>query len=158
MHITTNESQMSRQEFFWLFFKRALKQRAILWLLLLGGGVYQFMSPGAIRPMGFALTGAAVTIPVLVAVLLLRAAYDSGNTLAFAPRRFEFDDEFVKSFMPDGSQTQLRYCHVTRAYKSATSYILLIAKTQYMFIPYQSFKSEDDRHEFEMFLVGRHWL
>ena len=141
-----------------MFFKRALKQRALLWLVLLAAGLYILKSANGFRPMGVSLVAAAVVIPLLIAVLLLRAAYDTGNTLAFATRRFEFDDEFVKSFMPDGSQTHLRYSHVTRAYKSASSYILLISKTQYMFIPYDSFKSEDDRHEFEMFLVARHWL
>jgi hypothetical protein len=97
-------------------------------------------------------SAAAILYPALLMFYVWRFAGSPENKIIYAERRFEFDDEFINGYLPDGSESKFRYDHITRVERSTNHYQLHLSRTQVVCIPVRAFHSQEDRDGFDSLL------
>ena len=70
-------------------------------------------------------------------------------------RSYSINNVAVTSEVEDGTQSELELQHVIKAKSMREHFLLFVTKNQFIFIPKNSFKSEEDLKWFEQEIVGR---
>lgn len=155
--IATKEVELTKGEFFLITASNLLGRRWLLVVALIAVTACLLCLQG-LRLFSGCMLLFTVFYPAWVVWYAWRFAVSSENKLVYEKRRFEFDDKFIKGWLTDGSHTEIRYEHVTRAVKSRKYYLLYLSKTQVICIPFLAFPSGEDIHALDTLLRSKHLL
>ncbi|MFP3854275.1 MAG: YcxB family protein [Anaerolineales bacterium] len=111
-----------------------------------------------IRPEG-AVFFAATAVGVLV--VLVPAAYalyfwwivrSKENSPLYEERTFEFDEDWLRVQMSDGTKSKLSWERVIKARKLRSNVLLYISKNQFLLVDLNAFRSDQDLEAFHQVL------
>ena len=92
---------------------------------------------------------------VVELVILRRNAYSKVNKNYYKSRTYQFDEKFIAYTMPDGGEGKINWRTIIKTRKRPHYYLLYISRGQFIYVPVDCFKTEDDRLKFENFLEKR---
>jgi hypothetical protein len=76
-------------------------------------------------------------------------AYCKQNAIFFKERYYELDGEFLTGFIDDGSTARVNLSNVINLIRRKEYFLLYISKDQFVYLPFDCFKSEVDVDNFE---------
>lgn len=104
----------------------------------------------------FWLLLAAVAIFPLIGIFLTwRTAHSTMNRNATAPRSYTIGEAQITAHLPGGQQETFDLAHIHRVNRAARYYLLFTTPVEFIYLPYEAFRSEADREWFERNIVSR---
>jgi len=93
-----------------------------------------------------------VLLPIIFIFIVLyywRYAYCKQNSIFFKDRYFELDGDFLTGYLDDGTTDKINIKNIINLRKSKKYFLLYIAKSHFIYLPFACFKSEADLCDFE---------
>jgi hypothetical protein len=153
MLIKTTKFQFPKSLYFSILLKSALSRNGWIILLVFSMAVYQ------------GVKGINSTILVLGALplafflyLVIRCwihASSKKNELFYKERFFEIDDEYLVSFLEDGTTNKIKINNIARVVKKGQCYRLFLTRKQFIYIPFNAFRTKGDINRFDSILKAR---
>lgn len=152
--IRTREIELTSDEFFYLLVTIYIKKRWMLlvWVVLLIFILLLTMNIGSVEYVLILL------ILVFHAILMLQYwiyAHSKASRVYLLPRYFEIDTQHIVERIEDGSSAIMKTDQFIKVMKTGKSYLLFIAKNEYVYLPFDAFKSISDREWFENEIVKK---
>ena len=152
--IKTKRFQYTPKEFFNILMVRYIKRRwwlfAWIWILaliLILIGNQDFLT--------FYLIGFAIVYPVLVMFQCWRYVNSKANQLLLSERHYELDTDKINGILDEDTRSAIKLEHFIKVEFIRNTYLLFIAKNQFVYIPADAFESEEDIKWFEAEIVNK---
>ena len=87
--------------------------------------------------------------PVFSFFYLYFWAVSDKNRAVFLKRNLEFNEDYLTIHVNDGTENRIPFKRVVKSIETRTFYLLYIARAQFIYIPKNSFASEEDLLIFE---------
>lgn len=159
MNIKSNEYQLTKKEFFKICllvnFKR-LAVLAVIYLILFDAAVFLKLLNAYWLVIVIAVF--VILIPVISVLSLLFYLNSKANKIFYKKKRFEIDDDFLTTYLEDGSFGKIKLDSVVKIIKTYKYYMLFISQAQFQYLPKSAFLSEQDIKSFEDLLKNKKLL
>jgi type VI protein secretion system component VasK len=153
MLIKTKKFQFPKFLYFSILLKSALSRSGWIILLVFSMAVYQ------------GVKGVNSTVLILGALPLIFFLYlvircwfhasSKKNELFYKERFFEIDDDYLVSFLEDGTINKIKINNIARVVKKSGSYRLFLTRKQFVYIPLNAFRTNGDINRFDSILKMR---
>ncbi|GEC71762.1 hypothetical protein FFL01_13010 [Flavobacterium flevense] len=91
--------------------------------------------------------------PLLIIFQYWRFANSGDNKIFLLERNYEIDDEKIIGNLSDGTSSTIMNNHLIKTIQLKNAYLLYISKLQFIYIPKDSFITEQDKDWFEKEIV-----
>lgn len=146
--ITTKKVKLTAKELFSIFMIRYLKKRwwliAWIWILAIILGFDGIGDSFEVFLIVF-----AVIYPILLGVQFWRYVTSKDNRLLLLERFYEIDNEKINGIIDEDTYSPIKLEHFIKVDLIRKTYLLYIAKNQFIYIPINSFETDSDREWFE---------
>ena len=157
MQIQTNSSQLNRNEYFKMITKNYFRKR--LWLYSIIYVMFTLMlllilvlrMPA--KPSYIFFLSIAIWLPLYYIYWFWRYTGSKENAIFYRERTFKITDEFLEATLDDESFDRIRWQNILGYKKTTEGIQLFFSKQQFIYIPYRVFRCENDRKEFEAFIL-----
>ena len=141
-------------DLFLILILRYLKKRwwliAWMWVLAIA-----FMISGNNDSFDVFIIVFAIIYPILLIIQYWRYATSKDNKLMLLERYYEIDGEKIKGIIDQDTISLIKTEHFIRVDLIRNTYLLYIAKNQFIYIPIDSFETDADREWFESEIIKR---
>ena len=152
--VTTKRVKLSQMDLFLILILRYLKKRwwliAWMWVLAIA-----FMISGNNDSFDVFIIVFAIIYPILLIIQYWRYATSKDNKLMLLERYYEIDGEKIKGIIDQDTISLIKTEHFIRVDLIRNTYLLYIAKNQFIYIPIDSFETDADREWFESEIIKR---
>ena len=152
--IQTKNVKLTPKELFEILILRYAKQRwwlyAWIWILAIIIGLQETYDYFAYFFMVF-----AIVYPILVVIQFWRYVKSKDNRILFLERHYEIDSEKINGIIDQDTYSPIKLEHFIKVVMIRKTYLLYVAKSQFIYIPIDSFKSESDRVWFENEIIKK---
>ena len=145
--ITTKKIKLTSKEYFRILITRYVKRRWWLFAWILGLAIIMWLM-GDFGEFEYFFTGMAVVYPILLVWQLWRYANSKDNKLFLLERYYEIEKEKINGIIDDDTSSPIKIEHFIKFDFIRNTYLLFIAKNQFIYIPVDSFQSENDLNWF----------
>ena len=146
--ITTKKVKLTAKELFSIFMIRYLKKRwwliAWIWILAIILGFNGIDDSFEVFLIVF-----AVIYPILLGIQFWRYVTSKDNKLLLLERFYEIDNEKINGIIDEDTYSPIKLEHFIKVDLIRKTYLLYIAKNQFIYIPIDSFETDSDREWFE---------
>jgi uncharacterized membrane protein YqjE len=97
----------------------------------------------------------AIIYPVLLVIQFWRYVNSKANKLLLSERHYEIDQDKINGILDEDTHSTVKIEHFIKVEFIYNTYLLLIAKNQFLYIPIDAFESEDDRRWFESEILSK---
>jgi len=149
MDIKTNDFALDEGEYFNLLFVNNIKSRWWFFAVLIAA-VFYFKNPFLLILAGVYLGLAAMEI-----------AFSLGseeNKPLFKQKFCKITEEAVIVYFKDGDLQKIRWENIAKAVRGKSYYRLHLTRKNYIHLPFKAFGFEEDRKNFDAFLVQKELL
>jgi hypothetical protein len=152
--IKTKRFQYTPKELFAILIMRYLKKRWWLfaWILLLGIVLILMDSHDS---FSYFFIGFAIVFPVLLVIQFWRYVNSKSNRLLLLERYYEIDNDKINGIIDNDTHSTIKLDHFIKVEFIRNTYLLFIAKNQFVYIPVDSFESGDDKKWFETEIISK---
>lgn len=152
--IQTKNVKLTPKELFAILIIRYIKQRwwlfAWIWILAIILGFQETHDYFAYFFMLF-----AIVYPILVVIQFWRYVKSKDNKILFLERHYEIDSEKINGIIDQDTYSPIKLEHFIKVVMIRKTYLLYVAKSQFIYIPIDSFESESDRVWFENEIIKK---
>lgn len=152
--IKTKKVKLTPKELFAILIQRYLMQRwwliAWIWILAIIVGLqdkYDYFT--------YFLIVFAIVFPILIAIQFWKYAKSKDNKIMLLERHYEIDTEKINGIIDQDTYSPIKLEHFIKVVMIRKTYLLYIAKSQFIYIPIDSFESESDREWFENEIIKK---
>ena len=153
MLIKTNKFQFPKFLYFSILFKSALTRSGWIILLMFSMAVYQGVK--GINSTVLILGALSVAYFLYLMIRCWIHASSKKNELFYKERFFEIDDQYLVSFLEDGTTNKIKINNIARVVKKGGSYRLFLTRKQFVYIPLSAFRTAGDINRFDSILKSR---
>lgn len=146
--IKTKEIILTANEFFFLLLSIYIKKR--WWVLVWIWGMILILLFGS--QMSYVEYVVSVFLILLQIIQVLQYwlyAHARDNRIYLQPRHFEINDEQITEYMNDGTSSVIKIERIIRVMQVRKSYLLFVARNEYIYLPFEAFESQEDLEWFE---------
>lgn len=152
--ITTKNIKQTSKEYFKILVMINIKKRwwifVLLWLLALVNIIRGRMDTFNIFFIVF-----SIVYPLLYLAYLFWFANSKDNKLYFIERYYDIYEDKIIGFLSDGTESPIKLEYFVRVLEMKNYYLLYISKAQFVYLPKDSFKSEQDKDWFENNILAK---
>jgi len=145
--IETENFELTSAEYFKIILKLRIKRSWWLFLIITFAPLAQFLWQNGI-PINWGLIIFGWTYPILVIIYLYFWATSKKNASLFQKRRITFEGEKMTIEIEDGSKSEVRYTSIQNVRTFGDSWLLYVARNQWIYVTKSAFKSDQDQQEF----------
>lgn len=141
--IKTKEVTLTANEFFFLLLSIYIKRR--WWVLVWIWGMILILLFGS--QMSYVEYMVSVFLILLQIIQVLQYwlyAHARDNRIYLLPRYFVIDNDQVTEYMNDGTSSVIKLDKVIRVMQVRKSYLLFVARNEYIYLPFDAFESPED--------------
>ena len=153
--ITTHKIALDQKTFFNILLRLNFKPKtqilyviafilAIVWLVIMP---YQKQL--------YLLLIAVVLFPILIVFLTWRTSRNKMNQHFMTSRYYTISDGEITAHLNDGEEERFSIVRPTRVVRTKNYYLLFTTAIEFLYIPYDAFRSTGDREWFEKEIVSR---
>jgi energy-coupling factor transporter transmembrane protein EcfT len=146
--IKTKEIRLTGNEFFYLLLSTYIKKR--WWLLVWIWAMILILLVGS--TMSYIEYLVSIFLILLQIIQILQYwfyANASDNRIYLLPRYFAIDNEQITEHMNDGTSSIIKIDRIIRVMQVRKSYLLFVARNEYIYLPFDAFESQEDLEWFE---------
>jgi hypothetical protein len=96
-----------------------------------------------------------VLFPIVLVIQFWRYAYSKQNKIFLLERYYEIETDTITGKMEDGTTQPIKIEHFIKVISSSKYYLLYIAKAQFIYVPFNSFKNITEKKWFEDEIVNK---
>lgn len=152
--IKTKRVQLTPKELFLILIQRYIKKRwwlyVWLWALAIILGLDGINDSFEVFYLVF-----VVIYPILLVVQFWRFVVSKDNKLLLLGRHYEIDNEKIAGIIDSDTYSPIKLEHFIKVEMIRKTYLLFIAKSQFIYIPSDSFETNEDREWFESEIVKK---
>lgn len=101
------------------------------------------------------MIGFAVFYPVLLVIQYWRYVNSKSNKLLLSERFYEMENDKIHEILDEDTHSTIRLDHFIKVEFIRNTYLLFIAKNQFVYIPVDSFESDEDRNWFDAEIISK---
>jgi len=101
------------------------------------------------------LMGFSIVFPVLLVIQTWRYVNSNSNKLLLLERYYEIDNDKINGIIDEDTHSTIKLEHFIKVEFIRNTYLLFIAKNQFVYIPVDSFESIEDRKWFESEIINK---
>jgi len=159
MNIKGREYQLSKKEFFKICLRISFKKLAVfaaIYLILFSAAVFFKL----LDAYWLSIVAAVffVFIPFVSLLAILSYLNSKQNKIFYKKRKFEIDDDFITTYIEDGSIGKNKFDNVIKVVRTARYYMLYISQSLFIYLPKSAFLSQEDINSFEDLLESKKLL
>lgn len=152
--IITGKIKLTSKKFFGILIKTYLKKKwwllAWIWALIL-----ILLLDNNNDSIELFLIFFLLLYQVLLVIQFRRYAYSKENKVFMLERHYEIEPDIINGIMEDGTIQPLKTAHFIKVVQSSKYYLLYIAKSQFLYLPIDSFSNSNDKQWFENEIVKK---
>lgn len=152
--IVTDKIRLTNKELFNIFTTSYLKKRwwllAWIWIMIV---ILLFRDSS--DAFGYFIIAALIIIQLIVAYQYWSVANSKENEESFQERFYEIDSEKLVLIKADGTSNTIENGLFTSLTKTKRYYLLYTSKTEFIYLPFCSFKSAEDLKWFDSEIVEK---
>ena len=152
--IITKKVKLTAKELFSILIIRYLKKRwwliAWIWILAIILGL-----DGMNESFDVFLIVFAITYPILLVIQFWRYITSKDNKLLLQERYYEIDSEKINGIIDEDTYSPIKLEHFIKVDLVQKTYLLYIAKNQFVYIPIKSFETDSDREWFKNEIIKK---
>lgn len=152
--ITTKKVKLTPKDLFSILILRYIKKRwwlfAWIWILAI-----ILASDGINDSFDMFFIVFAIIYPILLVIQFWRYVTSKDNRLLLLERYYEIDNEKINGIIDQDTYSPIKLDHFIKVDLIRKTYLLYIAKAQFIYIPIDSFESDSDREWFENEIIKR---
>lgn len=103
----------------------------------------------------YLLLAAVCLFPLVIVFLTWRTAHNKMNRSFTVPRSYTIGDTQITAHLAGGEEEVFDLAHIHRVNKTRHYYLLFTTPIEFIYLPYDAFRSEADREWFEQHIVRR---
>ena len=96
-----------------------------------------------------------ILFQALLVIQFLRYAYSKENKVFLLERYYEIDNNMITGIMEDGTSQPIKTEHFIKVIQTSKYYLLYIAKSQFIYLPVDSFLNPNDKEWFENEIIKK---
>lgn len=96
-----------------------------------------------------------ITFTFLLVVQFWRNAYSKQNKLFLLGRYYEIETDRITGIMEDETSQPIKIEHFIKVIKSSKYYLMYIAQAQFIYVPFDSFKTPADKEWFDDEIINK---
>lgn len=152
--ITTEKIQLTSLDLFKILLITYFKKKWWLFLLIWAMGASLFLDS---RNDSFAdfFVVFAISYPIYFLIFYWRYANSKDNKIFLLERYYGISEDKIVGILDDGTESPIKLEHFIKVVELKKFYLLYISKSQFIYIPKDSFKSESDKEWFVKEIVKR---
>lgn len=146
--IKTKEIRLTGNEFFYLLLSTYIKKR--WWLLVWIWAMILILLVGS--TMSYIEYLVSIFLILLQIIQILQYWFYANardNRIYLLPRYFAIDNEQITEYMNDGTSSIIKIDRIIRVMQVRKSYLLFVARNEYIYLPFDAFESPEDIEWFE---------
>lgn len=145
--ITTKKIKLTPREYYNILITRHVKRK--WWLIAWLWGMAIFVGlMGDFGELELFIIGMAIFYPVLLVWQFWRYANSKDNKLFLLERYYEIEKDKINGVIDDDTSSPVKIDHFIKIELIKNTYLLFLAQNQFIYIPIDSFQSEDDLNWF----------
>ena len=152
--IKTKRFKYTPKELFSILLMRYAKKRwwlfAWIWIL----GIIMIIIDNQ-DSFTYFFIGFSIVYPVLLVIQFWRYVNSNSNKILLLERFYEIDNDKVNGIIDEDTHSTIKLEHFIKVEFIRNTYLLFIAKNQFVYIPVDSFESDDDRKWFESEIISK---
>lgn len=152
MVIKTKEFTFSKPTYWRILFLDTIRRSLWAALFLVGIAVFQSTRPNSLGYFWLAFP-ACYFLYVMIRCYIHTSA--KKNTLFFAERHFEIDDQVIHCIFNQGTVNKIEINSIARVVKNKQFYRLFLNKKQFIYLPTNAFRTPGDIKRFDEILKAR---
>ena len=145
--ITTKKIKLTEKEYFSILITRYVKRRWWLIAWIWGLAIIMWLM-GDYGKFEYFFIGMAIVYPILLVWQFWRYANSKDNKLFLLERYYEIEKGKINGVIDDDTSSPIQIGHFIKVDLIKSTYLLFIAKNQFIYIPIDSFQSENDLNWF----------
>ena len=152
--IRTSKIELTSDEFFYLLLTIYFKKKwlTITWIWLV---IFILLFSTRINTIEYWLVGILCFLQASVVLQYWLYAHSKDNRIYLLPRFFEIASEQIVEWMDDGTSSTIRTERIIRVMRTGKCYLLFIAKSEYIYLPFSAFETDADRKWFDQEFVKK---
>ena len=103
----------------------------------------------------YLLLAAVCLFPLVIVFLTWRTAHNKMNRSFTVPRSYTIGDTQITAHLPGGQEELFDIAHIHRVNRKRHYFLLFTTPVEFIYLPYDAFRSEADREWFEQNIVRR---
>ena len=153
--IKTKRVKLTPRELFLILILQYLKKRWWLfaWILILAIIMLGLDGIGDSFKIFFILF--TITCPILIVIQFWMHVVSKDNKIMFLERHYEIDNEKINGIIDQDTYSPVKLDYFIKVDFIRKTYLLYIAKNQFIYIPANSFESDADREWFDNEIVKK---
>ena len=152
--IITNPTKLSPAGLFKILALRYLRKRwwllAWMWVLAVIIGLQETYDNFSLFLIVFSLI-----YPLLIILILWRFVTAKDNKILFLERHYEIDNDRITGIIDQDTYSLTKIEHFIKAELIQGTYLLYLSKSQFMYIPIDSFRTSEDKLWFEKEVLSK---
>lgn len=152
--IKTKKVKLSPKDLFLILIFRYIKKRwwlfAWIWILAIILG-----ADGINDSFDMFFIVFAIFFPILLVIQFWRYVISKDNKLLLLERYYEIDSEKINGIIDQDTYSPIRLNHFIKVDLIRKTYLLYVAKNQFVYIPIDSFESDSDKEWFESEIIKK---
>lgn len=152
--IKTKKVKLTPKDLFLILILRYIKKRwwlfAWIWILAI-----ILVSDGINDSFDMFFTVFAIIYPILLVIQFWRYVTSKDNKLLLLERYYEIDSEKINGIIDQDTYSPIKLEHFIKVDLIRKTYLLYIAKAQFIYIPIDSFENDSDKEWFENEIIKR---
>lgn len=153
--ITTNEIALDQKTFFQILLRLNFKMKVRLLYAVALALVLVWLIWIPYQKQLHILLAAVIIFPLLIIFLTWRTSRNSMNRHFMIPRHFVMGGGELTAHLQNGEKEQFSISRPRKVIRTPKYYLLFTSPMEFLHIPYDAFRSIDDRNWFEQEVVRR---
>ncbi len=152
--ITTNNIKLTSKKIFEILMMTYLKRRWWLFAWIWGLAIIILLKDNK-ESLDVFLIIFTIVFPFVLVIQYWRFAYSNQNKLFLLGRYYEIENDIITGIMEDGTSQPIKTEHFIKVITSSKYYLMYIAKSQFIYVPFESFKNSSDKDWFENEIIKK---
>lgn len=152
--ITTAPIKLTSKKLFEITLITYLKRKWWLFVWIWGLAIILLLNTNK-DPLDIFLIFFLVLFPIVLVIQFWRYAYSKQNKLFMLERYYEIETDLITGKMGDGTSQPIKIEHFIKVISSSKYYLMYIAKAQFIYVPYDSFKNLTDKKWFDDEIINK---
>jgi len=152
--ITTQPIKLTSKKLFEISIMTYLKRKWWLFVWIWGLAIILLLDSKK-DSFEFFLFLFCITFTILLVVQFWRNAYSKQNKLFLLERYYEVEPDIITGILEDGTSQPIKIEHFIKVIRSSQYYLIYIAKAQFIYVPFDSFKPPADKEWFDNEVINK---
>ena len=152
--IRTEKIKLTNKELFYILITAYLKKRwwLIAWIWIM---IVILLVRESNDSLGYFIVVALILFQVVMVFQYWSYSNSKDNALFLQERYFEIDPNNIVGIIADGTSEPIEIQNLISFIKTKNYYLLYTSITQFIYLPYSSFKTVEDKEWFEKVVVSK---